>query len=110
MRFKAEPNLFVRVSNKYVQRVAGIKGFHFDANGEYETENELLIKLLSQHYEAVEGVPQTITPEVIESAPQVDSEPINGMDDNTIRALGKARKIKHWHIMSIEKLKKELEG
>jgi hypothetical protein len=54
MKFKSQPNLFVRISNKYVQRVTGIKGFHFDDKGEYETDNELLIKLLSQNFEIVQ--------------------------------------------------------
>lgn len=54
MRFKAEPNLFVKINNKYVQRVTGMKGFYFDENGEYETDNELLIKVLEQNFEAVE--------------------------------------------------------
>jgi hypothetical protein len=51
MIFKGEPNLFVRISNKYVQRATGIKGFNFDNNGEYKTDNNILIKLLSQHFE-----------------------------------------------------------
>jgi len=51
MKFKAEPNLFVRISSKYVQRVTGIKGFYFDDKGEYETDNETLIKLFSQSFD-----------------------------------------------------------
>lgn len=55
MKFKAEPNLFVRISNKYVQRATGKKGFYFDNKGIYETENEILIKVLSQNFEIVTG-------------------------------------------------------
>jgi hypothetical protein len=54
MIFKAQPNLFVRLSNKYVQRVTGKKGFYFDENGLYETENEILCKLLAQNFETIE--------------------------------------------------------
>lgn len=105
MKFYGEPGLLVRNTRKNGP-LKKWKGFRFDENGEYETDNKHVISLLQTKFKAVEA----ITPEVIESAPQVDSEPINGMDDDSVRALGKARKIKHWHIMSIEKLKKELEG
>jgi hypothetical protein len=55
MKFKAPPNLqYVKISNKYVQRVTGIKGFYFDDKGEFETDNEVLIKVLSQNFEVVE--------------------------------------------------------
>lgn len=54
MKFKAEPNLYVKISNKYVQRATGLKGFFFDENGEYETDSELLIKVLSQSFEVKE--------------------------------------------------------
>ena len=50
MRFKAEPNLYVRLNNKYVQRSTGKKGFYFDSEGIYETNNELMIKVLSQNF------------------------------------------------------------
>lgn len=54
MKFKAEPNYYVRLSNKYVQRATGLKGFYFDDKGIYETENETMIKVLSQNFEQVE--------------------------------------------------------
>lgn len=54
LKFKAEPNLYVKINNKYVQRVTGKKGFYFDDKGEYETENETLVKVLSQHFKIVE--------------------------------------------------------
>ncbi len=57
MIFKSEPGHYVRIANKYVQRATGKKGFYFDANGEYATDNELLIKLLSPHF-AVKEEPQ----------------------------------------------------
>lgn len=56
MKFKAEPNLYVRVSNKIVQRTTGLKGFNFDENGEYETENPMMINVLSQNFEVIEEV------------------------------------------------------
>lgn len=51
MIFKAEPNLFVRFSPPLQRRIRGMKGFYFDENGKYETENPFLIKALSQKYE-----------------------------------------------------------
>jgi len=54
MKFKAEPNLYVKLNNKYVKRVTGLKGFYFDSEGIYETENETMIKVLSQNFEIVE--------------------------------------------------------
>jgi hypothetical protein len=50
MKYKSEPNLYVKINNKYVQRVTGKKGFSFDSDGVYETDNELLIKVLSQNF------------------------------------------------------------
>lgn len=60
MRFKAEPNLYVKISNKYVQRATGLKGFYFDDKGEYETDNELMIKVLSQSFEIKEEKNATV--------------------------------------------------
>ena len=51
MIFKAEPNLFVRFSPPLQRRIRGMKGFYFDENGRYETENPILIKALSQQFE-----------------------------------------------------------
>jgi hypothetical protein len=84
MIFKGQPNLFVRISNKYIQRVTGKKGFYFDENGRYETENPLLIKLLSQHYEEENNVP--------------------GDNPTDIRAMAKEKGIRNWHNMKIENL------
>jgi hypothetical protein len=56
MKFKAAPNYYVRLANKFVQRSTGLKGLHFDKNGEYTTTNEIMIKVLSQHFEVVEDV------------------------------------------------------
>lgn len=59
MKFRAEPNLFVRISNKYVKRATGKKGFYFDAKGEYETDNHRLIRLLKAKFkEEVTEEPQ----------------------------------------------------
>lgn len=54
MRFKSQPNLFVKISKPIIQRSTGLKGFSFDNNGEYETENEVLIKILKQNFEVAE--------------------------------------------------------
>jgi hypothetical protein len=62
MRFKAEPNLYVRISNKYIQRATGKKGFYFDANGEYETENAVLAKALSPMFPTVEEEVEEVKP------------------------------------------------
>ena len=93
MKFVAEPNLFVRFSNKYVQRVTSMKGIHFDDKGEYNTDSEVLIKLLSQHFKHEES-----------SLVEPDQE-----SDEAIREKGKQLKIKSWHIMSIETLKSKIE-
>jgi hypothetical protein len=53
MKFKGEPNLFVRINIKFHQRLCGRKGFSFDANGEFETENLNLINLLKRSFEEV---------------------------------------------------------
>jgi len=60
MVFKSEPNLYVKLSNKYVQRSTGLKGFSFDSNGEYETENDLMIKVLSQNFEVKEEIKEKL--------------------------------------------------
>lgn len=54
MVFKGTPNQFVRFSNKTVIRVTGKKGFYFDENREYETNNDLLCRVLKQHFEVKE--------------------------------------------------------
>ena len=64
MIFKGEPNLYVRISNKMYQRITGVKGFIFDSNGRYETENANVCKILSQHFEAVEPTKEPIKEEI----------------------------------------------
>lgn len=54
MIFIGQPNLYVKISNKYVQRATNKKGFYFDSNGEFETDNEILIKVLQQNFETKE--------------------------------------------------------
>ena len=54
MIFKSEPNLYVRVNNKYIQRSTGLKGFYFDKDGLFETDKEILIKALDGKFEKVE--------------------------------------------------------
>jgi hypothetical protein len=53
MKFKGTPNLYVRFANKRIHRITGRRGFYFDENGIYETDNEVLINLLSKHFEIV---------------------------------------------------------
>ena len=50
MKFFAEPNLYVRFTPRY-RRLFRKQGFFFDKNGEFETEQELLIKLLKQRFQ-----------------------------------------------------------
>ena len=50
MKFFAEPSFYVRINNKYTQRVTGKKGLYFDANGEYVTDNQTLINALKPHF------------------------------------------------------------
>lgn len=51
MRFKAEPNLYVRFSLPLQRALGGKKGFYFDAEGRFETEIPVLIKALSRQFE-----------------------------------------------------------
>lgn len=60
MKFKAEPNLYVRISNKIVQRTTGLKGLKFDENGEYETENPMMINVLNQNFEKSEEIKEVV--------------------------------------------------
>ena len=53
MVFKAMPNLYVKVSNKYIQRLTGLKGFYFDKDGLYETDKKILIQALTGKFEEV---------------------------------------------------------
>lgn len=71
MIFKSEPNMYVKVSNKYIQRLTRLKGFYFDKNGLFETEKEILIKALTGKFEVVEPK-QEPEEEIIE----VKEEPI----------------------------------
>jgi hypothetical protein len=64
------PSLYVKISNKYIQRATGKKGLYFDANSEYETENPVLIKVMSQMFAVkaqvaeVQEIPESIKPPV----------------------------------------------
>lgn len=55
MVFKGLPNQYVRFSNKTVIRVTGKKGFYFDEKGLYQTDNDLLCRVLKQHFEVAEN-------------------------------------------------------
>lgn len=45
--FKSQPNMFVKINSKHIANATGMKGIYFDSNGEYTTDNEILIKALS---------------------------------------------------------------
>lgn len=51
MRFKAEPDLYVRLSLPLQRALAGKKGFYFDSNGIFETDIPVLVKALSRQFE-----------------------------------------------------------
>lgn len=55
MKFKGQPNLYVRIANKQMHRLTNIKGISFDSNGIYETDNPILIKALSVHFETIKS-------------------------------------------------------
>jgi hypothetical protein len=50
MKFFATPNLYIKISNKYIQRATNMKGFYFDANGEYVTDKPCIINALKPLY------------------------------------------------------------
>ena len=76
--------------------------FRFDNNGEYETDNLILIKALKQRFSTdVNDISQKNNEDVIEL---IDEE----LTEESIRQLAKERKIKSWHVKSIETLKEEL--
>jgi hypothetical protein len=54
MKFIGTPNLYVHIRNKRIQRLTRKKGLRFDENGFYETDNPILTKALSQHFQKVE--------------------------------------------------------
>lgn len=90
MIFKGQPNMYIRISNKSVIRLTGIRGFYFDENGRYETNNELLIRVLKQHFEEENNVP--------------DDKPT----EEQIRALAKEKGIDHYWNAKIENLIEKL--
>jgi hypothetical protein len=75
MKFFAEPNHYVRVTNKNL-RTAGYKsGITFDSNGVFETDNPRLIEALKVHFKCeddaviltpVEEIPEEVIEEVAE--------------------------------------------
>lgn len=58
MKFYAEPNLYVRISERY-RRFFPFKGFRFDENGVFETEHERLIRLMKQNFQYEEKASPT---------------------------------------------------
>ena len=100
MKFYAEPGLLVRPRKNGVMK--RFRPFRFDNNGEYETDNPILVKALKQRFSTdVNDVSQKNNEDVIEL---IDDE----LTEESIRQLAKDRKIKSWHVKSIETLKEEL--
>ena len=55
--FSDQPNLYVKISNKNLQRLTQRKGFYFNDKGEYETDNPSMIKALKQSFRFEESKP-----------------------------------------------------
>ena len=71
MKFYATPNLYVRFTKRH-RRLFGKVGFSFDANGEFETDKELLIQLLKTQFKCEKPKPETaeMQPEIETTADQ----------------------------------------
>lgn len=76
MIFKSEPNLYVKVNNKYIQRLTGLKGFYFDKDGLFETEKEILIKALEGKFEEVKPKIGEVIEEPKEETIEIIEKPI----------------------------------
>ena len=50
MKFYGTPKLYVKISNKNLIRLTGLKGFTFDNDGVYETDNQTLINTLKMQF------------------------------------------------------------
>ena len=97
MKFYATPNLLVRPRKNGVMK--RFRTFRFDKDGEYETDNLILIKALSVHFSTV-PLNQSEEHQEIELSEELTEE--------QLRVLAKEKGIKSWHVKSIEKLKEEL--
>jgi hypothetical protein len=92
MIFLGEPNMFVRPTGVLKNRV---RPFRFDANGEYETDNPLLIKVMSAKFPIKKETKQ---------AKEVNKE----VDVQAIRQKAKEMGIKNWHNKKIDNLIAEM--
>jgi hypothetical protein len=72
MIFKSDPKRFVNVATKRYKKMLGMNGFYFGEDGLYETNNEMLIKLLAPIFEVVGEVTESATIDLI---PEVIVEP-----------------------------------
>lgn len=72
VKFFAEPNFYVRVSNKVIQRMSNLKGLQFDENGEYVTDNDYLINAMKIQFKH-EEVKETEVEEIEEIEEVVES-------------------------------------
>lgn len=86
MKFYGEPNLLIRPRKN--GRFKRLRPFRFDQNGEFETDNPLLINALSKKFKTEK-----------ENDEYTEEE---------LREMAKEKGIKSWHVKSIEKLKSEL--
>lgn len=55
MIFKGTPNMYIKYNNKILLRLINKKGFYFDSEGKYKTENDYEIKYLKQVFEYEEN-------------------------------------------------------
>lgn len=133
MIFYGQPNMMVttRQTNKISNVTINKPLFRFNEKGEYETEDELMIKRLSGRFDCLKKEPIEIKEEesideilnnlkakenenedesnLIEVAEiKQEERTVEHMDIAEIRALGKKLKITSFHNMNIEKLKKKI--
>lgn len=134
MIFYGQPNMMVttRQTNKITNVIINKPLFRFNDKGEYETNDEIMIKRLSGRFDCLNKVqvteekPKRNFDEILEKlkAKENDSEnesnlvqvaeikkaekTVENMDIKEIRELGKKLKITSFHNMNIEKLKKKI--
>lgn len=58
--------MFVNITTKHLRKVLRSKGFYFDKNGLFETENPLLIRVMEQNFEVAESPESVLISDVIE--------------------------------------------
>lgn len=105
MKFKYKQNFTVvqTIKNKMTGVVSGrFVVCKFDENGELETKDPKIIHILKTKLPGCTWDEEDNQEVKLEEVKEILSE-------EEIRALAKEKKIKSWHVKSIENLKKELE-